>query len=104
MRLPLLVPAQRPALYESGPTPLREADVDDIEVLRNDRLREYGPRFADDLGPEVAVGEVREGQKTDARRDGKLRRGRRRRVQSLVRALALLQRERGLVNEDVGVP
>jgi hypothetical protein len=104
MRLPLFVPAQRPALYESGPTPLREADVDDIEVLRNDRLREDGPRLADDLGSEVTVGEVREGEKTDARRGGKLRRGRRRRVQGLVRALALLHRERGLVNEHVGVP
>ena len=104
MRLPLFVPAQRPALYESGPTPLREADVDDIEVLRNHRLREDDPRLADDLGPEVAVGEVRESEKTDACRGSKPRRGRRGRVQGLVRALPLLHRERGLVNEYVGVP
>jgi hypothetical protein len=51
MRLPLFVPARRPALHESGPAPLREADVDDIEVLRNDGLREDDPRLADDLGP-----------------------------------------------------
>jgi hypothetical protein len=55
MRLPLFVPAQRPALDESGPAPLREADVDDIEVLRNDRLLEERARLANDLRPEVAV-------------------------------------------------
>ena len=60
MRLPLLVPAQRPALHEPGPTPLREADIDDIEVLRDDGLREDRARLADDLGPEVAVREVGE--------------------------------------------
>ena len=54
--------AQRPALHEPGPTPLREADVDDIEVLRNDGLREDGARLSEDFGPEIPVRQMRESE------------------------------------------
>jgi hypothetical protein len=58
MRLPFLLATERAAFQQLWPSPLREADVDDIEVLRDHRLGEDGPRLADDLGPEVAVREV----------------------------------------------
>jgi hypothetical protein len=62
MRFGLLPPAQRAPLHEARPTPLRKADVDDIEVPGHDRLAEDGSSLACDLGPEVAVREVGEGE------------------------------------------
>ena len=99
MRLPLFVPAQCPALHKPGPAPLREADVDDIEVLRNDGLRENGARLAEDLGPEITVRQMREGEHAGAGRRRELGRARRGRVQRLVGTLALLVRKRRLVDE-----
>jgi hypothetical protein len=103
MRIPLFMPAQRPALHEPGPAPLREADVDDIEVLRDDRLREDGSRLPEDLGPEVAVREVREREHAHAGGRGELGCACRSRVQGLVGALSLLVRERRLVDENVSL-
>jgi hypothetical protein len=103
MRLPLFVPAHRPALDESGPAPLRKADVDDIEVPRDDRLGKDGPRLAHYLGPEVAVREVREREKSHPGAAGELGRARRGRVERLVGPLPLLDRERRLVDEHVGL-
>jgi putative nucleotidyltransferase with HDIG domain len=103
MRLPLFVPAQRPALHELGPAPLREADVDDIEVLRNHGLRENRARLTHDLGAEVAVRQVREGQEPHAGGQRELCRARSRGVQRLLRALPLLDGERRLVHQDVGI-
>jgi hypothetical protein len=84
MRLPLFVPAQRPALHEPGPTPLREADVDDIEVLRDDVSGNTAARLADDLGPEVAVRQMGEREEAYSGRRRKLGRARRRGMESLV--------------------
>src|ERR1044072_489540 len=56
-----LLVSERAALDEDGRAPLRERDVDDIEVPGHDRLRKDGSRLAGDLGSEVPVGEVREG-------------------------------------------
>jgi putative nucleotidyltransferase with HDIG domain len=103
MRLPLFVPAQCPALHKPGPAPLREADVDDIEVLRNDGLRENGARLAEDLGPEITVRQMREGEHAGAGRRRELGRARRGRVQRLVGTLALLVRKRRLVDEQICV-
>jgi hypothetical protein len=102
MRLPLFLTAKRPALHEPGPAPLREADIDDIEVLRDDRLGEDRARFAQDLGPEVAIREVGQREQADARGGRKLGRARRCGVERLVGSLALLFRERRLVHEHVG--
>ena len=90
MGLPLFVPAQCPALHKPGPAPLREADVDDIEVLRDDRLGEDGSRFANDLGPEVPVGQMRESEQANSRGGGELGRARGRGVQGLLGPLSLL--------------
>jgi putative nucleotidyltransferase with HDIG domain len=103
MRLPLFVPAQRPALHEPGPAPLREADVDDIEVLRDDGIGKDGPRLAHDLRPEVAVRQVGEGQQAHSRCERQLGRARRSGVQCLLGPLPLLDRERRFVDEDVRV-
>ena len=90
MRLPLFVPAQRPALHEPGPAPLWEANVDDIEVLRDDGLGEYGPRLADDLRPEVTVRQVGEGEQARSGCERQLGSARRGGVQSLLGPLPLL--------------
>ncbi len=103
MRLTLFVPAQRPALHQPGPAPLREADVDDIEVLRNDGLRENRTRLPKDLGPEIAVRQVREGEHASSGGGCELGRARGGRMQRLVGALALLVRERRLVHEQIGI-
>ena len=103
MRLPLLLTAKRPALDEPGPAPLREADVDDIEVLRDDSLRKHGARLAHDLGPEVAVRQMGEREEAYSGRRRKLGRARRGGMQSLVRPLALLDGERRLMDEDFGI-
>ena len=103
MRLPLLLTAKRPTFDETGPAPLREADVDDIEVLRNNRLGEDRARLADDLRPEVAVRQMRQREHPHLRCLRKLGRRRRRGVQRLVGARALLLRERRLMHEDVSV-
>ena len=65
--LGLAASCERAALHELRPTSLLEADVDRIEVLRNDRVREDRPRLARDLAAEVAVREVRQGEQPDAR-------------------------------------
>jgi hypothetical protein len=101
MRLPLYLTACRPGLDEPGPTSLREADVDDIEVLRNDRLREDRARLTDDLRPEVSIREMRESEKADTGRSRELRSTRRGGMERLVGPLALLVRERGLVHQEV---
>ncbi len=103
MRLPLFVPAQRPALHEPGPTPLREADVDDIEVLWNDGLGEDGARLADDLRPEIAVRQMGEREQAHPGCERQLGRARCGGVQRLLGALPLLGRERRFVDEDVRV-
>jgi hypothetical protein len=80
-----------------------EPDVDDIEVLRNHGLREDLPRLAGDLGPEVAIREVREREHPHLRGLGEGGGSGSGRVQRLVRALALLLRERRLVHQDIGL-
>ena len=97
------MPAQRPALQKPGPTPLREADIDDIEVLRDDGFREDRARLTDDFGPEVAIREVCEREQSDSGGLRELGSGRRRRVQGLVCARLLLDGESRLMDEDVGV-
>jgi hypothetical protein len=103
MRLGLLPPAQRSTLDESRPAPLREADVDDIEVPRHDRLREDRASFARDLGPEVAVGEMGQDQHLHAGRAGELRRADCGGMEGLVRPFALFRGKGRLVDEHVGV-
>ena len=89
-------------LDEARPAPLWEADVDDIEVPRHDRLGKDGAGLARDLGPEVAVREVREGEHAHVRRPRELRDLCRGRVQRLVGTLLLLGREGRFVHEQVG--
>jgi hypothetical protein len=101
MRLGLLPPAQRPTLDETRPTPFRKADVDDIEVPRNDGFRENRPCLARDLGAEVAVRQVRQRQHLHAGRPRELSGAGGGRVQSLVCPLLLLGGESRLVHEDV---
>jgi hypothetical protein len=103
MRLGLLPLTKRPTLDESRPAPFREADVDDIEVPRDDRLREDLAGLADDLGSEVAIGEMRERQHPHAGEPRELGRALRRGMQGVVRSLLLLRREGRLVDEDVGI-
>ena len=93
---------ERPAFYEARPASLREADVDDIEVPRDDRFREDRTRLARDLGTEVAVRQVREGEHAHLRRARELRNVGGGSVQRLVGALQLFGRERGVVDEPVG--
>jgi len=104
MRLGLLPPAQRPTLDETRPTPFRKANVDDIEVPRNDGFRENRPCLAGDLGTEVTVRKVRQRQHLHAGRTRQLGRAGRGRVQGLVCPLLLLGGERRLVHEDVRLP
>ena len=102
MRLGLLVPPKRPALDETRPASLRKADVDDIEVPRNDGLGEDRARLASDLRSEVAVRQVREREHLHAggaRQLGDVDGGR---VQRLVRPLLLFTGERRLVYENIG--
>jgi hypothetical protein len=101
MRLGLLPPALRPTLDETRPAPFRKADIDDIEVPRDDGLRENAPRLAGDLGPEVAIREVGEGQHLHSCRTGELGGTRGCRVQGLVGPFLLLGRERRLVDENI---
>lgn len=102
MGLALLLEPNGAALHEPRPTALGKADVDDIEVPRNDRLAERGPRFPQDLRSEVAVGEVGQDEHPHVAGEGELRHRRRGRMQRLVRSLALLDGEGRLVDEDVG--
>jgi hypothetical protein len=96
------VSAERPAFHEARPASLREADVDDIEVSRDDRLRENRARLARNLRAEVAIRQVREREHAHVRRTGELRHLGRGRMQRLVRPLLLLRCERRLVHEQVG--
>jgi putative nucleotidyltransferase with HDIG domain len=96
------VSPKRPALHEARPAPLREADVDDIEVPRHDRLGEDRASLARDLGTEVPVREVGEREHAHVRRAGQLRHLGGGRVQGFVGALLLLRRERRLVHQQVG--
>jgi hypothetical protein len=102
MQLALLVSAERPALDEARPAPLREADVDDIEVPRHNRVGEDGTRLARNLGTEVAVGKVREREHADVRGAGKLCDLDGGRVQGLVGSLLFLRSEGRFVHEQVG--
>jgi hypothetical protein len=102
MQFALLVSAERPALYEARPASFREADVDDIEVPRYDRLGEDRTRLARDLGTEVAVRQVREGEHAHLRRARELRDLGCGGVQRLVGPLLLFRRERGFMDEQVG--
>jgi hypothetical protein len=103
MQLALLVPAERPTLDETRPAPLREADVDDIEVSRHNSVGEDGTRLPRDLGTEVAIREVRQREHLHARRTGELRDVDRRRVERLVGSLLLLVGKGCLVDEHVGL-
>ena len=94
--------AERPALYEARPASLREADVDDIEVPRHDRLGEDRTGLARDLGTEVAVRQVRKRAHAHLGRPRQLRDLGGGRVQRLVGALLLFRGERGLVDKEVG--
>jgi hypothetical protein len=60
MRFPLLRAPEGATLHEPGTTPLREADVDDIEVAWDDGVGKDGPSLTGDLGAEIAVREVGE--------------------------------------------
>src|SRR5919199_2695287 len=103
MRFGLLPPAQRATLDQARPTPLRKADVDDIEVPRHDRLGKDGPRLARDLGPEVPVREVREGEHLHLREPRDLCRPGRTGVERLVGAGLLLGGKGRLVDEEIGL-
>ena len=103
MRFGLLPPAQRATLHQARPTPLRKADVDDIEVPRHDRLGKDGPRLARDLGPEVPVREVREGEHLHLREPRDLCRPGRTGVERLVGAGLLLGGKGRLVDEHIGL-
>jgi hypothetical protein len=103
MRSGLLPPAQCATLHQARPTPLRKADVDDIEVSRHDRLAEDRPRLARDLGPEVAIREVREGEHLHPSEPGKLGRAGRRGMKGLVGPILLLGRKGRLMDEEIGL-
>ena len=96
------MPAQRPALYESGPAPLREADVDDIEVPGHDSLGEDGASLASQLWPEVPTRDVREHEQPHRRQSSELGCLHGGRMTGFRRTLALLLAERGVVDENVG--
>jgi len=83
--------------------PFRKADVDDIEVSRHDGLGEDLPRLPGDLGPEVAVREVREHEHFHARFARDLRRLGRGRMAGLLCPFLLLGGEGPVVDEHVGV-
>jgi hypothetical protein len=89
-------------LHETGPAPLLEPNVDDIEVPRNHRLGKDLARLPGNLGAEVAVGEVGQREQADLGGLGQRRRAGRRGVERLVRARALLLGEGRLVDEHVG--
>jgi hypothetical protein len=88
-------------LDETGAAPLGEPYVDDIEVPGNDSLGEDLARLPRDLGPEVAVREVGEGEQTDVRQTSDLRRADTGGVSRLCSALVLLGGEGRLVDEHV---
>jgi hypothetical protein len=104
MGFPLFLEPNGAALHEPRPTPLRKADVDDIEVPRDDRLGEHGPRLPQNLRPEVPVGKVGQDQHPYLAGEGELSSRSRGRVQCLVRALTLLVSKGRLVDEHVGAP
>ena len=82
--------------------PLREADVDDIEVL-DDCFGKDRTRLARDLGTGAkAIRQVREGKHAHLCRARELRNVGGGSVQRLVGALLSFGRERGFVDEQVG--
>jgi hypothetical protein len=95
------VSAERSALHETRPASLREADIDDIEVPRHDRLGKDGTSLPRDLRPEVAVREVRQREHADVGRPRELRDLDGGRVQGLVGPLLLLGGEGRFVHEQV---
>jgi len=101
MRVRLLTPAQRPTLDETRPAPFRKADIDDIEVPRDDRPGEDRARLPRDLRAEVAVREVRQRKHLHTRRLRELRGPGRARVKRLVGPGLFLGRERRLMHEEI---
>src|ERR671918_1713466 len=101
MALAFLSGRSSPGLDESGAAPLGKPDVDDIEVPGNNCLGEDLARLTCDLGPEVAVGEVREYEHPHACCARELGRVYSRGVGGLGRTVALLGGERRLVDEHV---
>ena len=94
--------AERPALNEARPAPLREADVDDIEVPRHNRVGEDGTSLPRDLRTEVAIGEMRQREHADVRGARKLRDLDGGRVQGLIGPLLFFRSEGRLMHEQVG--
>src|SRR5664280_1122114 len=94
---------KRSALEQSRLASLLEGQIDDIEVPRYDRFREQLARFAQHLGPEVASRDMGQREHLDAGCERDLRRLRGGRVVGLLRALALLLAEGGLVDEQIGI-
>src|SRR5687768_9548457 len=70
---------ERSSLEEARSAPCLERNLDDIEVLRNDRLGEDGARLARHLAAEIARRQVRQRQQAHvglARELGRVERGR----------------------------
>ena len=84
--------------------PLRERDLDGVEVPRHDGVREELPRLLDDLVAEVARREVHEREQPHVGLPCDERGLAGGRVQRLPRALALVGEERRLVDEHVRAP
>src|SRR5262249_40099332 len=82
---------------------LRERDVDDVEVPRDDRLREDGARRPRELRAEEARRQMRERKLLHLRELGHLGRLRGSRVHRLARALLLVLGERRLVHEQISL-
>src|SRR3990170_7894856 len=88
-----LAAGKRSSFDETRSSPLLEADIDDIEVLRDDRLGEDCACLARRLRAEVAVREVCEREHRDTRLARESRGVRRGRVCGFARTLPLLVEE-----------
>ena len=103
MRPGLLLPSESPALDEARSAPFWKADVDDIEVPRDDRLGENLACLPCYLGSEVTIREVRQREHLHTRGAGERRDVGGGGVERLVGATPFLGGERGLVDEHVGL-
>jgi hypothetical protein len=90
------------SLDQPRPSPLLEADVDDIEVPRDLGPRKDGAGLVGNLACEVAAGEVRQRDKRDLGGTRDLRGVGRRRVRGLLGTRSLVFAEGRLVDEQVG--